>query len=79
MLRGEEAAPVGEGAGFFLMTVDWPLMYLALNFRSLTDFFDSHDVIFIMYLGIGGTLMYALVGWIIGWLWDYSGRLPQKP
>lgn len=63
----------GEGIGLWVALTDLPLVVI----EKTLDFHFSHTID-ILYYSIGGTLMYALTGWAIGWVWDYLGRLPQK-
>ena len=57
----------GEGPGFTLLYMDIPLV-------KLWEFFigsagrGGKSLLFTCFLG--GTLMYALAGWLIGWIGD---------
>ncbi len=48
--------------GYLIAFMDWPLFLLGKSFRMLT----SSSVIFT----VCGTLLYALIGWFIGFLTD---------
>ena len=62
----------GEGVGMWVYLTNFPLFFI----QKTLDFDFSHPT-YILYYSIGGTLMYALTGWAIGWMWDYLGRLSQ--
>ena len=55
----------GEGPGFALLYIDIPLVYL------WQFFIGQGESIFGPTLYFLGTLMYALLGWAIGWPGDW--------
>ncbi len=63
----------GEGPAFVVMLMNFPIVYLLDNFigrvRGGTEL-----LIFLL----AGTLMYVLVGWVIGWLGDWVRQSFQE-
>ncbi len=55
----------GEGPGFILLYMDFPILYL------WSSFIGPWENIFGPTLYILGTLMYAFLGWLIGWIGDW--------
>ena len=65
----------GEGATFALLYIDFPIVYLLDNFIGPAGV-GGGALIFLCFLG--GTLMYALAGWVIGGLGDLLVRKFNK-
>lgn len=65
----------GEGAAFALLYMDFPLVFLWNNFFGPAGI-GGGPLLFLSFFG--GTLMYALVGWLIGGLGDWLVRKFKK-
>jgi hypothetical protein len=65
----------GEGPTFVLMYMDFPIVYLWSIFIGSARV-DDGSLLFLWF--IGGTLMYALFGWLIGWMGDWLRQLSQE-
>jgi len=64
----------GEGPIFTLVYIDFPIVFLWNNFIGPVGFGGA----FALTCYFGGTLMYALAGWVIGWPGDGLRWMFQK-
>jgi len=65
----------GEGPGFTLLYMDIPLVMLWEFFIGPAG---GGGEALLLTCFLGGTLMYALAGWVIGWPGDWLRRMFQK-
>jgi hypothetical protein len=65
----------GEGPAFTLLYMDFPIVYLWQSFIGPAGV-GGGPLLFLCFLG--GTLMYALVGWVVGGLGDWLVRKLNK-
>jgi len=65
----------GEGPAFTLLYMDFPIVYLWKFFIGPAGV-GGGPLLFLCFLG--GTLMYASAGWVIGWPGDWLRRMFQK-
>jgi hypothetical protein len=69
----------GKRAGWIALFFDFPLTLLEVNIRTIEHFVVTSTSGAILYYSFGGTLLYALGGWIIGyWTDKYSQRRLKK-
>ena len=63
----------GEGAMWAVIFMDFPIVYLWQFFIGPWEKLFGPTLYFL------GTLMYALLGWLIGWIGDrYANRLKRR-
>jgi len=65
----------GEGPTFALLYIDFPIVFLWNNFIGPVG--GGGSAFFLTWI-FGGTLMYALAGWVIGGLGDWLVRKLNK-
>lgn len=53
--------------GHLLLFLDFPLTLLEVNIRTIEHFVVTSTRGYILYYSFGGTLLYALGGWVIGY------------
>lgn len=63
----------GEGPAFGMMLMDFPIVYFWDNFIGRVG--SGTGLLIFLF---GGTLMYALAGWLIGWIGDWLRQSSQE-
>ena len=66
----------GKGAIFLLGYIDFPIVYLWQVLIGPVGTTGGGFLLFLCFLI--GTLMYALAGWLIGWIGDWLRQSSQK-
>ncbi|WP_447962431.1 hypothetical protein [Nitrospira sp. Ecomares 2.1] len=59
-----------EGVGWLTLLFDFPLTLLEVNFGILEHLVVTSTIGYILYYSLGGTVLYALGGWVVGFLRD---------
>jgi hypothetical protein len=60
----------GKGAGWIALIFDFPLTLLELNILAIEHLVVTSTMGYILYYTLGGSLLYGLVGWLIGYVTD---------
>ncbi|MGD9853037.1 MAG: hypothetical protein AB7T38_17450 [Nitrospirales bacterium] len=64
----------GKSAGLIALFFDFPLTILEISFRTIEHLVVTSTMGYLLYYSLGGSLLYALGGWILGFLMDSLSR-----